>query len=236
MNIISRNIPFFNLKLKSTKEKYFDKPVKIIEFIVLLTFYILMAVFLASTFTPEGYKQIIGQFQVFTAIYLAYRFRYLGLTIGLLFNSIETLFILYSCIVNPNFSIFAGLTSKVLTIVFSIVMAILSNIQETQKEKLQEQKLKLELLSVTDDLTGVYNHRFFNTTLDDEIEKANSSKSCLGFIIIDIDNFKMCNDVNGHDYGDNILKGTASIIKEAVGDKNHICRYGGDEFAVILPG
>lgn len=236
MNAICRHIHFLNIRLKSIKNKYFDKPVRIIEFTVLLIIYILMAVFLANRYIPSGYKQILGQFQTFTGIFLAYRFRYLGLTVGLLSNSVETCYIVYACIVSPSFFLFAGLTSKVLTIVFSIVMATFSNIQETQKEKLKEQKIKLELLSVTDDLTGVYNHRFFKSALDNEIYRANSSKSCVGLIIIDIDNFKMCNDINGHDFGDNILKGTASIIKQAVGDNSHVCRYGGDEFAVILPG
>ena len=71
------------------------------------------------------------------------------------------------------------------------------------------QKRRLEQIAVTDGLTDVYNQRFFNMVLDREIDKTEKSHGSLGLLLIDIDNFKTCNDLYGHDFGDNVLKITA---------------------------
>ncbi|OPZ93264.1 MAG: Cyclic di-GMP phosphodiesterase response regulator RpfG [Firmicutes bacterium ADurb.Bin419] len=236
MNIFSNFRSSLKMNFKSIKHKYFRNPYNIIEFILVEVIYILISSLIMRKNQAEGFKQIVGQFQIFVAIYLAFRYRFFGLSIGLLINVFEISYLSLVYFAHPRVSILAGLTSKVLTVISSIIVAILSNIQEHNKKTLQEQKSKLELLSVTDDLTGAYNHRFFNSTIDSEIRKSKSNKNSISLIMIDIDNFKMCNDISGHDYGDAILKGTASILKEAAGDGNIVCRYGGDEFAVILPG
>ncbi|WP_010248947.1 bifunctional diguanylate cyclase/phosphohydrolase [Acetivibrio cellulolyticus] len=235
MTILNKLFSSLNIDFKFLKTKYFNTKIKIFEFILVEALYILMSVLLMLPASDQSFKQILGQFQIFAAIYLAFRFRFFGLFIGLFINLFEIVLLSYAYMAHPMIGILAGFTSKVLTILSSIVMAILSNKQEKQKEELQEQKSKLETLSVTDDLTGAYNHRFFNSTLDNEIEKLKLTRDCIALIMIDIDNFKMCNDISGHDYGDDILKGTASILKEAAGDGNTVCRYGGDEFAIILP-
>lgn len=235
MTITNNLLAYLKTGAHSVKKSYFRSPFNFFEFILVELIYISMSILLMRPTEFESFKQIVGQFQIFAAIYLAFRFRFFGLAIGLFINFIEIALLIYAYTKNPVVSILAGLTSKLITVICSIIVSMFANFQENQNKKLHAQKYKLELLSVTDDLTGAYNHRFFNTTIDKEIEKSKTDKKPVALVMIDIDNFKMCNDISGHDYGDDILKGTTTILKEAVGEENTVCRYGGDEFAVILP-
>lgn len=89
-------------------------------------------------------------------------------------------------------------------------------------------------MATTDGLTGLYNHRYFQERLSIEISKAERKKTELTLILCDIDFFKAFNDTYGHLEGDNILKKLADQLKEDFKDAI-ISRYGGEEFAVILP-
>lgn len=236
MTKINKILSSLKNRFDSVKETYFSSHLRVFEFIFVGILYISIALLLMRHTKNESLNRIVGQFQIFVAVYLAYRYRFFALSCILFTNFIEIVILIYAYTKNPMIGILAGLTSKGLTIVCSIIVSMFANFQEIQNQKLHEQKCKLELLSVTDDLTGAYNHRFFNATLDKEIEKSKETNLPVALLMIDIDNFKMCNDVSGHDFGDCILKGTASILKEAAGEENIVCRYGGDEFAVILPG
>ncbi len=90
-------------------------------------------------------------------------------------------------------------------------------------------------LAVTDSLTGVFNHRYFQEQLSVEIMRAERYKHPLSLLIFDIDSFKSYNDHFGHLEGDRVLKHVAAAIRENVRQVDIICRYGGDEFVVILP-
>lgn len=94
---------------------------------------------------------------------------------------------------------------------------------------------KLEELSITDGLTGVYNHRYFYARLEEELLRA--SRHCKPFAVImaDIDNFKSYNDTYGHRNGDRVLRDVASTIKATLRVTDLMARYGGEEFSVILP-
>jgi diguanylate cyclase (GGDEF)-like protein len=94
---------------------------------------------------------------------------------------------------------------------------------------------KLSSLAVTDALTGIFNHRFFQEGLNVEILRAQRYKHTLSLIIFDIDGFKNYNDRYGHLEGDRVLKNVAQEIRKNVRQVDIICRYGGDEFVVILP-
>jgi two-component system, cell cycle response regulator len=94
---------------------------------------------------------------------------------------------------------------------------------------------KVEQLSVLDDLTQLYNRRYFHKTIRQEIDRVKRYKNNLSIIMIDIDYFKNFNDKYGHDCGDYVLKEIADFIKNAFRNIDIVCRYGGEEFMVILP-
>lgn len=109
-----------------------------------------------------------------------------------------------------------------------------ARLSKVLKEYYLDQKLKR--LLVEDPLTGVYNRRFFEERLSEEVYKALRQNYPLCLLMIDVDNFKWYNDNYGHKEGDNLLKLIGEVLKGSVREKvDLVCRYGGDEFAVILP-
>lgn len=90
--------------------------------------------------------------------------------------------------------------------------------------------------SLTDPITALWNHRFFQEKLQEELALSDKNKSLLTLAIIDIDDFKKLNDSFGHQHGDLILKNLATILKDFSREADFVCRYGGEEFAVILIG
>ena len=90
-------------------------------------------------------------------------------------------------------------------------------------------------LVVLDGLTGLYNRRYFNELMTLEFSKLNRSQDTLSLLMIDVDNFKKYNDTNGHPAGDKLLKDAAQVFGSVVRDVDSVCRYGGEEFAVLLP-
>lgn len=93
----------------------------------------------------------------------------------------------------------------------------------------------LRKISLTDSLTDLYNRRFFQERINEEIERSRRHGQPVSLIMLDIDNFKHYNDTYGHLAGDEALRLTASIVKNCVRNIDRVARYGGEEFAVILP-
>ncbi|MBN2382269.1 diguanylate cyclase [bacterium] len=92
-----------------------------------------------------------------------------------------------------------------------------------------------ELLILTDEMTGLYNFRYFSQKLVEEITRCTRYGHVLSLIMIDLDQFKLFNDSFGHPSGDVALKTFANILKSSIRDVDIAVRYGGEEFAVILP-
>ncbi|MFA5234129.1 MAG: diguanylate cyclase [Sulfurimonas sp.] len=128
--------------------------------------------------------------------------------------------------------LFALLTSRL--IYFSAIEQ-----SRTEKERLEHlvkiRTQEIELLSKTDPLTGLWNRRHLEETLEAEFKRAKRYAKALSIMIIDLDHFKYINDTYGHMAGDEVLRQIGSKIKECQRETDFIARYGGEEIVVILP-
>jgi len=95
---------------------------------------------------------------------------------------------------------------------------------------------KLEMESITDGLTGVYNYRYLIRSLRVEVKRAKRFNSNFSFIMLDVDNLKEYNDKNGHLSGSRALTDIARILSDSSREIDIVAKYGGDEFGILLPG
>jgi diguanylate cyclase (GGDEF)-like protein len=96
------------------------------------------------------------------------------------------------------------------------------------RDKLREQ-------SVRDALTGLFNRRYFEETLEREVSRARRKSLPLAAIMVDIDHFKRVNDTFGHDAGDTVLRAVAQRMLSVLRGSDIVCRYGGEEFVLLMP-
>jgi diguanylate cyclase (GGDEF)-like protein len=101
--------------------------------------------------------------------------------------------------------------------------------------ELRSKNKELETVSRIDPLTGLSNRRDMLEKINYEREKILRSKKPCCFILSDIDNFKKVNDTYGHDFGDYVLTQVGGILKDGVRNQDHVCRWGGEEFLLVLP-
>ncbi|MBW1802905.1 MAG: GGDEF domain-containing protein, partial [Deltaproteobacteria bacterium] len=103
------------------------------------------------------------------------------------------------------------------------------------EKALRESELRYKDLSITDELTKIYNTRHFTDRLTAEIDRTNRYARPLSLLMLDIDNFKDYNDRYGHPEGDRVLSAMGRVIRDCIRRTDSAFRYGGEEFSVILP-
>ncbi len=104
-----------------------------------------------------------------------------------------------------------------------------------ERAEWQERAKEFQLMSITDPLTGLLNRRYLQERLSEELNRSKRYEYPMSFLMIDIDDFKSYNDLNGHQAGDLALQMTAHCLKGALRSADVACRYGGEEFGILLP-
>ena len=123
--------------------------------------------------------------------------------------------------------VFNSLCAFTFLILFSLIFIFEIKLSSNQ---LKHQNAILDKLASTDPLTGLYNRRSMDIFLSQAVE----TESNFALIMCDIDDFKKVNDTYGHDLGDVVLKGVASITSEQVREQGYVCRWGGEEILILL--
>jgi len=94
---------------------------------------------------------------------------------------------------------------------------------------------KIEMMTFVDELTGVYNYRYLEQRLTEELQRAKRHNAPLSVIYIDFDNFKLVNDTFGHEAGNTVLQRVAQMARTSARGEDFVGRLGGDEFLIVLP-
>lgn len=118
----------------------------------------------------------------------------------------------------------------------SLALADRIGVMQRERQLLMQRERRYRQLSVTDELTGLFNARYFWSKLDSEIKHSHALGQPLGLVLLDVDDFKRFNDEHGHTEGDKVLAELGKLLKSAVRPADSACRYGGEEFALVLPG
>lgn len=127
---------------------------------------------------------------------------------------------------SPRREMYTSDDLRLLSIMGDLVASTVENARLTQRT---------EQLARVDELTGLYVHRFFQERFQEELARAQRSRTPLSLLMADIDHFKTYNDRYGHIAGDVVLKQVAVLLKGQVEAEDTVCRYGGEEFSIILP-
>lgn len=101
---------------------------------------------------------------------------------------------------------------------------------------LSNKNVELNDEATKDPLTGLFNRRFMNQSLEEKVEKLHEEGRIFGLIICDIDNFKKVNDTFGHESGDDVLVNTARVLMSSLRENDVVCRWGGEEFLIAIDG
>lgn len=156
-----------------------------------------------------------------------------GMKIGIATAILNSLTILAIDIMGVEYGIInkyfeSDLVMSGVFIIVAWMLGYYANLENEYRDK------AVHLVNV-DELTGVYNHRYFQNILSEHIDKASENNKSIFLLFIDIDHFKYYNDLYGHSAGDVVLGSIGEVLKKNVREQDVVARYGGEEFAVILP-
>ena len=157
--------------------------------------------------------------------------------------TVFSLSVVWHVLVSLNLLPWSGLSSLMMVVGSALEAILLSfaladrirNIQKEQ-ERLRRVTRHYRQLSNMDSLTGLFNARYLRQNLEPEISKSRRQGKPLSLMIIDVDDFKRFNDSYGHPEGDKVLASLGLVIRECIRRADLPCRYGGEEFCIILPG
>lgn len=156
-------------------------------------------------------------------------------TLYLIFSTYSLLY--YMGLVDANY--FSSHGTGVGVIIEALLLSYLVShkftIMQEQREQERLKQIELHLLASTDSMTKLYNRRYFNEISKKVLDIAKREQSRLSLLMIDIDNFKRVNDSYGHQFGDEVLIMLSRTLTESQRESDIICRYGGEEFVVLLP-
>lgn len=118
---------------------------------------------------------------------------------------------------------------------FGEAFNFMASMLEEHQGELEKSRSRLKKLAITDGLTGLFNHAEFHNLLEEETKRWQRYGAPVSLLFLDIDHFKRVNDDFGHQAGDRVLAGLAQFIQAAIRPIDKACRYGGEEFTIILP-
>jgi len=162
--------------------------------------------------------------------------RYYLIAVGVLLIA-ATIFLLkyYGLVPNNPFTMHIVLFgSTVESILLSSALGYHIRVMREEEQALREREKNLQAISVTDELTGLFNRRFLNAALIKEVAAARRSSAPLCLVMMDVDYFKDFNDTYGHLEGDQVLVVLGRLLTQVLREEDIACRYGGEEFATIL--
>ncbi|TYQ18325.1 UNVERIFIED_CONTAM: diguanylate cyclase (GGDEF)-like protein [Acetivibrio alkalicellulosi] len=218
-------------------------------FYIIALIHIVVVILQALEVFHHDKRVILSITEIILSISLSYRFGYYGMSLSIITNSLAAFKMFnFSRVISSVIESSGGNINVDLLEITNIVPSLFINMAVVRisliiisilaayiSEQGNKYINKLKWIASIDGVTGVYNHRYFQSILEEEIKKSKESNSSLGMMMIDLDNFKLFNDTYGHKAGDELLNEAAKVFMSKTRKQDIICRYGGDEFAILIP-
>lgn len=205
---------------------------------------IILLVFLRQLWIANTLSYITGQVAtvlLFTSAVSAVRtgFKpalYYLIAVGVfLTTAVIFIFKFYGLVPNNTFTmhivIFGSATEAIL---LSFALGYRIRLFRDEEHAMRERERSLQAISITDELTGLFNRRFFNASLVKKVAATRRNDAPLSLLMMDVDHFKLYNDAYGHPEGDKVLVALGRLLTQVLREEDIACRYGGEEFVVIL--